>query len=54
MDNVFMLAAVAAAIHAYSYARWLWQEGNKPGGILVALLIMLSLGVPIYRLMKAQ
>jgi hypothetical protein len=50
MEYIFLLAAVAGGVHAYSFARWLLQNENKPGAILVLLLIMLSLGVPIYRI----
>ena len=29
MQYIFLLASIAAAIHAYSFARWLGRNGNK-------------------------
>jgi uncharacterized membrane protein YjdF len=53
MEYIFLLAAVAAGLHAYSFARWLLRDKNKSGAILVLFLIMLSLGVPVYRIMMS-
>jgi hypothetical protein len=53
MEYIFLLAAIAAAIHAYSFARWLGNNGNPSGTIIVLFLIMLSLGVPVYRMLTA-
>lgn len=53
MEYVFLLAAGAGGIHAYSFARWLLQNENKPGAILVLVLIMLSLGIPVYRIITS-
>lgn len=53
MEYILLLAAIAAAIHAFSFARWLGHNGNKAGTILVLFLIMLSLGVPVYRMVTA-
>lgn len=51
MEYIFSLASMVAAIHAYSFAQWLGHNGNKSGTIFVVFLIMLSLGVPVYRIM---
>ena len=54
MDYIFLIATIAASIHAYSFARWLGHNGNRTGTILVLFLIFLSLGVPVYRIMTAH
>lgn len=51
MEYIFLLAAIAAAIHAFSFAQWLGYSGNKSGRIIILFLIILSLGVPVYRMM---
>jgi hypothetical protein len=51
MEYIFLIAAIAAAIHACSFARWLWNNDNKSGTIIVSFLIVISLGVPVYRMM---
>jgi len=53
MEYIFLLAAIAASIHAYSFARWLGHNGNKSGKLLIMFLIMLALGVPVYRMLIA-
>lgn len=53
MEYILLLASIAAAVHAYSFARWLGHNGNKAGAIFVLFLITLSLGVPVYRMITA-
>lgn len=53
MEYIFLLATISAAIHAYSFAQWLGNNGNKSGAIFVGFLILFSLGVPVYRMMTA-
>ncbi len=52
MEYVFLVATIAAAIHAYSFAQWLGNNGNKSGAIFVVFLIMFSLGLPVYRMLN--
>ncbi len=53
MEYIFLLAAVAAAIHAYSFGQWLGRNGNKLGTLVIVFLIIVSLGVPVYRMLTA-
>jgi len=53
MNYLLLLAALIAAIHAYSFAHWLSLNDNKSGSILVMFIIFLALGVPIYRMVTA-
>jgi len=53
MEYIFLFAAIAAAIHAYSFGRWLGHNGNKSGTLFILFLIMISLGVPVFRIMTA-
>jgi len=53
MNYAFLVTAVLAGIHGYTFARWLWQQGNKVGAIGVSILIAASLALPIYRIINA-
>lgn len=53
MNYFFLIAALLAGIHGYTFARWLWQEGNGLGAIGVSILIAISLVLPIYRIINA-
>jgi hypothetical protein len=53
MDYLFLLAAVLAAIYGYTFALWLGKNGNKVGAIGVFVLIVISLALPIYRIIIA-
>jgi len=52
-EYIFLLAGLAAGFHAFTFARWLRQNGNQPGAAAVLLLVLLSLAVPIYRIIMA-
>ncbi|GBG56879.1 hypothetical protein SPFL3102_02387 [Sporomusaceae bacterium FL31] len=53
MQNYMLLFVVFAALHAMTYSRWLMKNGNKTGAIGVYVLILLSLALPIYRMVTA-
>lgn len=53
MNYFFLIVAVLAGIHGYTFTRWLWQEGNTSGAIGVSILIAVSLALPIYRIINA-
>lgn len=50
MNYFFLLAAVLAGIHAYTFARWLRKEGNTLGTVGICLLIAICLALPLYRI----
>lgn len=52
MIYLFLIAAVLAGIHGYTFARWLRQKGNTKGAIGVAILTAVSLALPIYRIIN--
>ena len=49
-DYIYLIAALLAGFHALTYARWLRKSGNKTGAYGVLAIILLSLVLPIYRL----
>ncbi len=51
-EYVYLLAALLAGFHALTYARWLRRNGNKTGAFGVLVIILLSLALPIYRLIS--
>jgi len=53
MNYFYVVAAVLAGIHGYTFARWLWQQGNIVGAVGVSILIVASLALPIYRIINA-
>lgn len=50
---MMLLVVVIAALHAMTYSRWLMHNGNKPGAVGVYVIILLSLALPVYRLVTA-
>lgn len=53
MQNFILLFVVVAALHAMTYSRWLMRNGNKAGAIGVYAIILVSLALPIYRMVTA-
>ncbi len=53
-DIIYLLAALLAGFHALTYARWLRLKGNKTGAFGVLFIILLSLILPVYRLLTQQ
>lgn len=53
MQNFMLLFVAVAALHAMTYSRWLMKNGNKSGAIGVYAIILLSLALPIYRMITA-
>lgn len=52
MRYLWLLLVIVAAFHAYTYARWLKQQGNKAGMIGVYILIVIGLALPGYRMFR--
>lgn len=53
MENIFRVLTLLAGFHAYTYARWLKQKGNRLGWIGVLLLTAAGLGAAIYQMYTA-
>lgn len=54
MDKLIIVMALFAGFHAYTYGRWLKQQNNKAGALVVFLLAAAAIGLPAYRIWKAQ
>lgn len=52
MDYLYIVIDVAAGFYAYTYAKWLRQNGNALGALAVIFLVVISLTVPIYRIVN--
>ncbi len=50
MNYVLLLIVLLAAIHSFTFGRWLHQNGQPLGATTVFLLIAVSLVLPIYRI----
>lgn len=53
MDYMYLIVAILAGVHAYTYGRWLKGQGNKLGAFAVYLLTAATVALPIYRLITA-
>ncbi len=51
MDYIFLAAALAVAIHTFTYARWLRRQGNKAGAAFAYALSLLCVLLPAWRLL---
>ncbi len=52
MGYLFLLVAGVVSIHAYTFARWLWKNGNVSGAVGVYMLVIISLALPLYRIIS--
>lgn len=48
MKYIFMISAIIASYHAYTFAKWLKEGGNRKAMLAVYLFILICLGLPIY------
>jgi hypothetical protein len=53
VETLFLIAAIGAAIHSYTYGHWLIKNGNKRGAIGVYAITVITVAVPLYRIMTA-
>jgi hypothetical protein len=51
-EYLYVIAALLAGFHALTYARWLRKNGNKTGAFGVLAIVLLSLALPVYRLLS--
>lgn len=49
-DIILLLASIATAFYALTFARWLMQEDNKQGAYIVFAVVMLAVVLPVYRM----
>ncbi|VBB07654.1 Hypothetical protein LUCI_2919 [Lucifera butyrica] len=52
IDFIYILLGFMGAIKAYSYARWLRQNGNTGGAAGVFFVGLISLVLPVYRMLR--
>jgi len=48
---IFIAVGIAAGFHAYSFGRWLKQEGNIPGSLLAFFLAASAAALPVVHVM---
>lgn len=53
MALIYMLVSLAAAVHAYMFARWLYAEGNKAGAWAAGAIAAACAALPAYRYFTA-
>lgn len=53
MKIITLFAALAAAIHALTYAWWLKGQGNRPGAALVIALTLAVMGLTVARMVTS-
>lgn len=53
MDYFYIVVDILAGFYAYSYAKWLRRQGNAWGAFGVILLLVISIAMPIYRIVTS-
>jgi hypothetical protein len=53
MNYIFLAGALLAGFHGYTFSQWLWKNGNTLGAIGVFVLVLMSLALPIYRIIDS-
>jgi hypothetical protein len=54
MDYIFLAAAILSGFHGVTFSQWLWKNGNILGAMGVFVLILISLALPIYRIIDLR
>lgn len=52
MDYFLVLLTLLAAVPTYTYGSWLKQNGNAAGGMGMKIMIVVSLGLAGYNLLR--
>lgn len=52
MDYLVVVVSLFAGFHGYTYAKWLKENGNTTGAAGVIVLVLLSLILPVVRLLR--
>lgn len=50
MNYFYIIAAMLAAAHAYTFGRWLIQNGNKSGGLFVYVVAVTCISLSLLRM----
>lgn len=51
MDYFYIFSGIIAGIYAYTYAQTLREDKNVAGAVLVMLMVLVSIGLPVYRIL---
>ena len=51
MDYFYIFSGIIAGIYAYTYAKTLREDKNVAGAVLVMLMVLASIGLPVYRIL---
>lgn len=51
MDYFYIFSGIVAGIYAYTYAKTLWEDKNTAGAALVVFMVLVSIGLPVYRIL---
>lgn len=54
MDYLFLAVAILSGFHGYTFSQWLWKNENISGAVGVFLLIIISIALPIFRIMNVE
>jgi hypothetical protein len=50
INFMYVIAGIVSGFHAYTYGRWLKNEGNIPGSLLAYFLGVSAAALPIVRI----
>jgi len=53
MKYFYIIAAILAAAHAFTFGRWLIKNGNKPGAFFVYVVVVTCLVLPLFQIITA-
>ncbi|MDR3561920.1 MAG: hypothetical protein P4N59_10865 [Negativicutes bacterium] len=53
MNTFYVIAAVLASAHAFTFGRWLIKHGNKAGAFFVYVVTGICLALPVLRILMA-
>jgi len=54
MLYIHLIISTLAAIHAFAYGRWLMNNGNRWGGGIIYIIVLVCIALPVYRLMTSS
>jgi len=53
MNYFYMIVAALAATYAFTFGRWLINNGNKSGAYFVYIVVGTCLALPLFRIITA-
>ena len=54
MDYLFLIAAILAGFHSYTFSQWLWRNKNRTGAVGVLLLVIICTAIPVFRIVNSR